>query len=82
MTDRVDALILILDEDLHEDGAALALVRAAAEQIRGVRAVELHAPESPWTVLAAEVRLRTDIADRLIRLATAIGTPGGPIDAA
>lgn len=70
MTDRINAIVVILEENLRIDDAEPLL--QAIKQMRGVLKVEPHTTNIDG--LAAEVRARADIAQRLFELASTYGS--------
>lgn len=64
MTDRFNALTVVLERDIREDDAEPLI--AAIRQLRGVLSVEPHV--SNLSDLIAESRVRREIGERLVTI--------------
>lgn len=64
MTDRINALIVVLEQDMRTDDAEATI--AAIRQIRGVLSVEAHVADIGAHI--AETRARTVLSEQILKV--------------
>ena len=70
MTDRVNALVVILEKDVRDDD--LEATRNAIQQIKGVLSVEYNVTDISDSV--ARMRVKSEVQQKLIEFAQSLNT--------